>query len=119
MPEGAVSVTRPGKGHTGKAMTITKQPRNTVSSEDQELRAWMQSQYGGLVDDRSTASYALEFLKTADSNLKLAQVRSNLALTCKEIERFVDYMEYCRKWLDELTPRAIELCDKVKVLSGQ
>lgn len=38
-----------------------------------ELRDWMEKNVGGLREDRSTESYALEFLRTAHSNLILSQ----------------------------------------------
>lgn len=40
-----------------------------------ELREWMERNIGGLRDDRSTESYALEFLKTDHANLALAHRR--------------------------------------------
>jgi hypothetical protein len=38
------------------------------------LRKWMEETFGTLRDDRSTASYALEFLKTGQANL-LEEIR--------------------------------------------
>jgi len=44
------------------------------------LRDWMIHNYGGLPDpDRSTASYALEFLKTEKANRELAYKRADSA----------------------------------------
>lgn len=44
--------------------------------DGKELREYMQETFGALRDDRSTASYALEFLKTERANLLMAQGRS-------------------------------------------
>jgi hypothetical protein len=42
-----------------------------MDEDDKTLREWMATNVGGLREDRSTASYALEFLKTSKANAEM------------------------------------------------
>lgn len=52
-----------------------------------ELREWMQATFGGIRDDRSDESHALEHLKTLKSNLDLAQTRGQLNTALSELNK--------------------------------
>ena len=57
-------------------------------TDDEQLREWMEANCGGCPDkSRSTTSYALEFLKTMQENLKWHQARTSLAV-CTETLKF-------------------------------
>jgi len=43
----------------------------SMDEDDKTLREWMATNVGGLREDRSTASYALEFLKTSKANAEM------------------------------------------------
>ena len=79
------------------------------SSEQLTLRQWMQAEFGGLREDRSTESYALEFLRTAQANLKLAQEKARLAHAAGQLTYFAGWV---RELLEKL-PKQIEQIEKL------
>lgn len=60
---------------------------------EKELREYMQQKYGGLRDDRSTASYALEFLKTAEANHEQASKRVMAEIHLQGLEKQLKYIK--------------------------
>lgn len=55
-----------------------------------ELRAWMVKHIRGLRDDRSTASYALEFIKTQQHNLALLHARMSLQIMMSDCRKIAE-----------------------------
>lgn len=74
-----------------------------MEDDEKELREWMELNIGGLRSDRSTASYALEFLKTAHSNIKKARACVSIALALEGLNGHIS-------WLKE----GIERLEKIK-----
>lgn len=76
--------------------------RAEVKMEDEkELRDYMQNEFRGLRSDRSTCSYALEFLRTSQSNLRMAHERIAITLAIDGLKRSLEYFDGHRSWLDE------------------
>ena len=71
----------------------------TELRELRELRDWMDKYIWGLRNDRSTASYALEFLKTGRRNLELCHSRTMLSIMLSDAREIF-----------ERVPKAQELC---------
>lgn len=74
-------------------------------ADERELRNWMDKQYRCPQADRSTASYALEFLKTGQANLEQHQKRTQLALL------IADFNGYIQRTIDvakEIKPLEID-----------
>ena len=71
----------------------------STDDEWNELRRWMDDNIRGLRDDRSTASYALEFLWTTHRNLRLASERNHLQIMLSDarkiVERIPDVQDKC------------------------
>jgi hypothetical protein len=76
-------------------------------TELEELRAYMQENYKGLRADRSTESYALEFLKTGDKNLALASSKVHLSILVDDTKQALARMEY-------LLPKTIEIARRIE-----
>ena len=72
---------------------------NKPLNEDKALRQWMEENYGGLREDRSTASYALEFLKTERHNRAMHSARANLTMAVEQLDNVFDWVE---KSFDEI-----------------
>jgi hypothetical protein len=81
-------------------------------AEASPLRDYLEKTFGGLREDRSTESYALEFLKTERANLLLSQKRANLTLAATSIA-------HCASWLKEIMPRAEKLAEEVSYLEDR
>ncbi len=77
-----------------------------------ELREWMQQTFGGLRDDRSDESYALEFLKTTKANLELAQKRCHLDICLTGLN---DHLT----WVKGLLERSELLAKEVAALEAK
>ncbi len=60
--------------------------------DEKDLREWMQTTYGGLRDDRSTASYALEALKTERHNRMLHAAKANLTMAVEQLTQVHDWI---------------------------
>jgi hypothetical protein len=69
----------------------------------------MEETFKGLRAERSDESYALEFLKTGQENLKLSQARANLNIGLHELSYHLD-------WVKELAARCEALAQKVSTL---
>ena len=72
-------------------------PRRSAMVDDEtelrelrELRDWMDKYIWGLRDDRSTASYALEFLKTGRRNLELCHSRAMLSIMLSDARKIFE-----------------------------
>ena len=61
-----------------------------MEEDEKELREWMNANIRGLREDRSTASYALEFLKTSKANAEMNHAEwltGNLVEKIEEIRK--------------------------------
>jgi len=55
-----------------------------------ELRKWMESKFGTLQENRDTESYALEFLKTTDANLKYHQQKTTVDIIVNNLSQQIE-----------------------------
>ena len=69
-------------------------------SDEQELRTYMETEIGGLREDRSTCSYALEFLKTERANRELAQAKANLTAAAGALVTYMEYLRSAESWCE-------------------
>ena len=58
-----------------------------MDNDEKKLREWMQANIGGLKDDRSAASYALEFLMTSKANAEINHAEWLMTLDANEISQ--------------------------------
>lgn len=70
------------------------------------LRAWMEETYTGLQEKRSTAAYALEFLKTERRNAELWASRALIKISLEDVKNY-------REWHNEAATKSIHLADKI------
>jgi hypothetical protein len=81
--------------------------------DGKELREYMESEMRGLRPDRSTYSYALEFLKTERHNRRIAEARADVATALGNIKATFEMAERsladCRAWSDKATTRLEKL----------
>lgn len=63
-----------------------------TDTELAELRAWMVKNIRGLQPQRSTASYALEFLRTQQRNLSLLHARMRLQIMMSDCRKIAERM---------------------------
>ena len=71
-----------------------------MSSDEQQLREWMQQTYGGLHPGRSTCSHALEFLKTERANRTDASARLNFQGAAASLEQALIFVKMNCEWMD-------------------
>jgi Zn-dependent M32 family carboxypeptidase len=78
-------------------------------TDEEQLREYMQTKVGSLHPDRSTASYVLEFLKTADVNREVNAAKYHVLLaayevnkTLLDINRMLENVEYWIKRAEKL-----------------
>ena len=58
----------------------------TPEQDEKALRDYMETTSGGLRPDRSTASYALEFIKTARHNMQHYAAKADLTQAVQQLE---------------------------------
>lgn len=77
-------------------------------NEEELLRSYITKRYGGLRDDRSTYSYALEFLTTSDANLQAAQRRVVANLQLDKVRTMLANCVAATLELEHMTEKMIE-----------
>jgi hypothetical protein len=61
--------------------------------DEKELREWLDKTYPGLKPDRSTASHALELLKTERANCQWHSAKSNMTQAVAQLEMARGWVE--------------------------
>jgi hypothetical protein len=79
----------------------------TPEQDEKELREWMEATYKGLRPDRSTASYALESLKTERANREWHAAKAN-------ITQAVAQLEMARGWVERALTELLRVEEKHK-----
>lgn len=87
--------------------------------DEKELREYLEQTFGGIMPYRTTASYALEFLKTSMANLKASQDRVNLGLAVDSLTVWRKEMERFKATIDDSLSRADQLAEKIGKLDGK
>lgn len=72
-----------------------------MNTDEETLRQWLDANYKGLHSDRSTASYALEFLKTERANLAMYRAKANIAMSIEYLNTLREFMADTMRWADE------------------